>query len=99
MYFKAIHQLEEALCHIQDAESTATLHYQKANHHKDSNDLDLALQVSNHLPRSRVRRLCPPGGRFTKNLKITIHPWDIFTLLEKHHWCHCKSTNYSYDYI
>ena len=40
-----------------------------------------------------------PGGRFTKNLKITIHTWDLFILLEKHHQCHCMLTNYSYDYI
>ena len=26
-----------------------------------------------------------PGGRFTKNLKITTHTKDIFILLEKHH--------------
>ena len=38
-----------------------------------------------------------PGGRFTKNLKITIHTWDIFILLEKHHKCHCMPTNYRYD--
>ena len=25
------------------------------------------------------------GGRFTKNLKITIHVRDIFILFEKHH--------------
>ena len=40
-------------------------------------------------------------GPFHKNLnnKITIHTWDIFILLEKHHQCHCMPTNYSYDYI
>ena len=39
------------------------------------------------------------GAVSQKNLKITIHTWDIFILLEKHHQCHCKPTNYSYDYI
>ena len=38
-------------------------------------------------------------GPFHKNLKITIHTWDIFILLEKHHQCHCMQTNYSYDYV
>ena len=40
-----------------------------------------------------------PAGRFTKNLKIAIHTWNIFILLEKHHQCHCKPTNYRYDYV
>ena len=38
------------------------------------------------------------GGRFTRNLKITIHTEDIFILLEKHHQRHCKPTNNSYHY-
>ena len=37
------------------------------------------------------------GGRFTKSLKITIHTWDIFIPLGKHHRCHCMPTNYSYN--
>ena len=39
--------------------------------------------------RSGVRVWTVTGGRFTKNLKITIHTWDIFIILEKHHQCHC----------
>ena len=39
-----------------------------------------------------------PGSRFTKNLKIIIHTWDII-LLEKHHKYPCMPTNLGYNFI